>query len=256
MTKFEGKIALVTGAGRGIGKAVALALAAAGADILSADIDLSMAEDTASEVEKLGCRAMARKVDVRDWQGVKTLLDQCTDKFGGLDILVNNAGVVQSALVETMAVEDWQRIMDTNVKGVFLCCKFAIPYLRRQPWGSIINIASVAGKNGVPTMSAYCASKFAVVGFTNALAKELAKTDITVNAVCPGIIYTAMWEYLAETFKRPGESIQESWERTVNTIPQGQAQTPEDIADLVLYLIKARHVTGQAINVDGGMELH
>ena len=105
-------------------------------------------------------------------------------------------------------------------------------------------------------MTAYCASKFAVIGFTNALAKELAKTNITVNAICPGIIYTAMWEYLAETFQRPNESIEESWQRQINTIPQGQPQTPEDVADLVLYLVKARHVTGQAINVDGGMEMH
>lgn len=256
MNEFEGKIALVTGAGRGIGRAVALALAAAGADILSADIDLSLAEGTAAEVEKLGGRALAYRADVRDRQGVKTLLDHCADKLGGLDILVNNAGVVQSALVEDLAVEDWQRIMDINVKGVFLCCKFAIPYLRRQPRGSIINIASVAGKNGVPTLSAYCASKFAVIGFTNALAKELARTNITVNAVCPGIIYTAMWEYLASIFKRPDESLQESWQRSVNTIPQGQPQTPEDVAELVLYLVKARHITGQAINVDGGMEMH
>lgn len=256
MTEFEGKIALVTGAGRGIGRAVALALAAAGTGILSADIDLSMAEGTASEVEKLGGRAIAQKVDVTDWRGVNALFDRCTDQFGGLDILVNNAGVVQSALVENLPVDDWQRIMDINVKGVFLCCKSAIPYLRRRPRGSIVNIASVAGKNGVPTMAAYCASKFAVIGFTNALAKELARTNITVNAICPGIIYTAMWEYLAETFKRPEESLEESWQRHVNTIPQGQPQTPEDVAELVLYLVKARHVTGQAINVDGGMEMH
>jgi meso-butanediol dehydrogenase/(S,S)-butanediol dehydrogenase/diacetyl reductase len=256
MTEFKGKVALVTGAGRGIGKAIALALAAAGTNIIAADIDFSMAEGTAAEVEKLGCRALAQKVDVTDWLGVKTLLDQGADKFGGLDILVNNAGVVQSALAENLSVEDWQRIMDINVIGVFLCCKFAIPHLRKQPWASIINIASVAGKNGVPTMTAYCASKFAVIGFTNALAKELARTNITVNAVCPGIIYTAMWEYLAETFRRPEESLQESWQRHLITIPQGQPQTPEDVADLVLYLVKARHVTGQAINVDGGMELH
>ena len=121
MSELEGKIALVTGAGRGIGKAVALAPAAAGVNILLADIDLSMAEGAAAEVEKLGRRAIARKVDVTDWQEVKTLFDHCTDKLGGLDILVNNAGVVQSALVENMSVEDRQRIMDINFKGVFLC---------------------------------------------------------------------------------------------------------------------------------------
>ncbi len=256
MTELEGKRALITGAGRGLGKAIALALAAAGSNIISADIDLAMAEGTASEVEEMGRRAIAQKVDVTDQPGVKALLKRGEDEFGGIDILVNNAGIVQSAFVVDMAVEDWQRIMDINVKGVFLCCKFAIPYLRQQAWGSIINIASIAGKNGVPTMSAYCASKFAVIGFTNALAKELAKTNITVNAICPGIIYTAMWEYLAETFKRPDESARESWQRQVSTIPQGEPQTPEDIAELVLYLIKARHVTGQAINVDGGMEFH
>jgi meso-butanediol dehydrogenase/(S,S)-butanediol dehydrogenase/diacetyl reductase len=170
---------------------------------------------------------------------------------------VCNAGVVSIAPVERLSEETWDLTLDVNVKGVFLCCQAAIPHLRTRGGGAILNVASVAGKNGVPGMAHYCASKFAVVGFTNSLARELAGQGIRVNAICPGILRTQMWEYLAETLKAPGESREDSWQRYVRSmIPLGRPQTPEDIGQLAVYLVSAENVTGQAINVDGGMELH
>ena len=133
----------------------------------------------------------------------------------------------------------------------------AQPFLKKRPDPAIINVASVAGKDGAPGMAHYCASKFAVVGFTNSLAKEVAPHGVRVNAICPGILRTQMWEYLSETLKRPNESKEESWQRYVrDLIPLGRPQTPEDIGQLAVYLASAPNVTGQAINVDGGMELH
>jgi meso-butanediol dehydrogenase/(S,S)-butanediol dehydrogenase/diacetyl reductase len=188
---------------------------------------------------------------------VEAAVGDTVARLGKLDILVCNAGVVHISAVETMSEAAWDLTMDVNVKGVFLSCKAALPELKRSGEGCIITIASVAGKNGAPGMAHYCASKFAVVGFTNALAKEVARYNIRVNAICPGILRTQMWEYLADTFKRPGETKEESWQRYVSTlIPQGRAQTPEDIGQLAIYLATAPNVTGQAINVDGGMEMH
>jgi meso-butanediol dehydrogenase / (S,S)-butanediol dehydrogenase / diacetyl reductase len=164
--------------------------------------------------------------------------------------------VVSISPVQVMAEETWDLTMAVNVKGVFLTCQAAIPQLRERR-GCIINIASVAGKNGAPGMAHYCASKFAVVGFSNSLAKELARYGVRVNAICPGILRTQMWEYLAETLRQQAESKEESWQRYVRTlIPLGRPQTPEDIGDLAVYLATAENVTGQAINVDGGLELH
>src|SRR5262245_38182521 len=178
-------------------------------------------------------------------------------RLGQIDILVCNAGVVHIAAVETMPEEEWDLTMAVNVKGVFLSCKAALPVLRGRRGACIINIASVAGKNGAPGMAHYCASKFAVVGFTNALAKEVAQTGVRVNAICPGILRTQMWEYLSERFKRAEESKEAAWGRFVHTmIPLGRPQTPDDIGALAVYLATAQNVTGQAINVDGGMELH
>jgi meso-butanediol dehydrogenase/(S,S)-butanediol dehydrogenase/diacetyl reductase len=178
-------------------------------------------------------------------------------QLGGLDVLVCNAGVVHISTVEAMPEEEWDLTMAVNVKGVFLSCKAALPILKQRPGSCIINIASVAGKNGAAGMAHYCASKFAVVGFTNSLAKEVARFNVRVNAICPGILRTQMWEYLAETFKQAGESKEDAWQRYTRTlIPLGRPQTPADIGALAVYLATADNVTGQAINVDGGMELH
>jgi len=156
-----------------------------------------------------------------------------------------------------MGEEEWDLTMAVNVKGVFLACKAALPVLSGRSGASIINIASVAGKNGAPGMAHYCASKFAVVGFSNSLAKEVAGSGVRVNAICPGILRTQMWEYLAERLRQGGESKEESWRRYVrNLIPLGRPQTPDDIGALAVYLATADNVTGQAINVDGGMEMH
>ena len=160
-------------------------------------------------------------------------------------------------MVEAMTEEEWDLTMAVNLKGVFLSCKAALPALKERSGSCIINIASVAGKNGAPGMAHYCASKFAVVGFTNSLAKEVARFNIRANAICPGILRTQMWEYLAETLRQKGEAKEDAWQRYVRTlIPLARPQTPADIGALAVYLATATNVTGQAINVDGGMELH
>ena len=243
MTTLAGKVALVTGGGRGIGRGIVLALAEAGADVAIADVDtlaagaqqygdshvsgFACAQRTAAEVGERGRRAVAIAADV-------------TSK------------VACAAMDEAT----WDLTFAVNVKGVFLSCQAAIPTLVERG-GCIIAVASVAGKNGAPGLAHYCASKFAVVGFTNALAKELAPANVRVNAICPGILRTQMWEYLAETLRTAGETRDQSWERYIKQlIPLGRPQTPEDIGRAAVYLATAPNVTGQALNVDGGMELH
>ena len=271
--KLAGKVALVTGGARGIGRGIALALAGEGADVAIAEVDrmasaaqqygaaavsgYRAAQETVKEIQALGRRAAAIEADVTQWTQVQRMVAETVAQLRQLDILVCNAGVVHIAPVEGMSEEEFDLTMAVNVKGVFLSCKAALPVLKQRPGACIINIASVAGKNGAPGMAHYCASKFAVVGFTNSLAKEVARLNIRVNAICPGILRTQMWEYLADTFKQQGESKEEAWQRYTRTlIPLARPQTPEDIGQLAVYLATAANVTGQAINVDGGMELH
>lgn len=273
MTTLNGQVALVTGGARGIGRGIALALAQAGAAVAIADLEqmasaaqqysnpniggFTEAQKTAAEITALGRRSLAIQADVCKKSDNVRMVEETLSRLGGLHILVCNAGVVSVAPVESMSEETWDLTFAVNVKGVFLSCQAAIPALKTQGKGCIINIASIAGKNGAVGLAHYCASKFAVVGFTNSLAKELAPANIRVNAICPGILRTQMWEYLAETLKRPNESKEGAWQRYIKgMIPLGRPQTPEDIGQLAVYLATAENVTGQAINVDGGVEMH
>lgn len=273
MTALNGQIALVTGGARGIGRGIALALARAGADVAIADLEqmtsaaqqygnaniggFTEAQKTASEITALGRRSLAIQADVTKKSDNVRMVEETLSRLGALNILVCNAGVVSVASVETMSEETWNITFDVNVKGVFLSCQAAIPRMKAQGKGCIINIASIAGKNGSAGLAHYCASKFAVVGFTNSLAKELASANIRANSICPGILRTQMWEYLAENLKRSSESKEDAWQRYIKgMIPLGRPQTPEDIGQLAVYLAAAENVTGQAINVDGGIEMH
>lgn len=271
--KLEGKVALVTGGGRGIGRGIALALAEEGADIAIVETDVldspfnqygvkeingyHSAQKVVEEIKALGRRAIAVQADVTKWDQVQAAVKQTIQELGQIDISVHNAGVINVVPVEEMEEEAWDITMDVNVKGVFLCCKAVIPHMKQRGGGKIINTASIGGKNAFPTLAHYCASKFAVVGFTNSLAKELAQDNITVNAICPGIVRTAMWDLLADLWKQPGESVEESWQRHLDAlIPQGRAQVPADMGQLAVYFATADNVTAQAFNVDGGTELH
>lgn len=274
MALLDGKVALITGGSRGIGRGIALSLAEAGADIAVADVEqlastgknqygtaeiggLTAAQTTSADIVSLGRRAVVLQADVTKRTDTLRMVEETVKQLGRLDILVCNAGVISIMPVETMDEATWDITFDINIKGTFLSCQSVIPIMKKQGNGCIINIASIAGKNGAPGSAHYCASKFAVVGFTNSLAKELVGDNIRVNAICPGIVQTQMWEYLTDSFKEPEESKEDAWKRIVQTmIPMARPQTPEDIGQLAVYLATAENVTGQAINVDGGMELH
>ncbi len=254
--ELPGKIALITGGGRGIGRGIALAFAGAGCTVAVADLLLDNAQLVADELVALGQPALALAVDVTDAAQIEALVAATTAAFGRIDILVNAAGVVHSAPVTAITEADWDRVIDINLKGTFLCCRAVLPAMQARGSGCIINLASVAGKEGSAALSHYCASKFGVVGFTNAVAREVARDGITVNAICPGIVQTAMWDYLSDACRRPGETADDSWRRVVGNIPQGRPQTAEDIGAAAVFLAAMDNVTGQAINVDGGMVSH
>lgn len=272
MTNLSGRVALVTGGAQGIGRGIAISLAEAGVDIAIADRIPSNAaaihdgpqsgpgtslDETIEHIRSLGRRALAISADVTRKDDNRRMVEHTVRELGNLDILVCNAGVLSVSEVESLSEADWDHTFAVNIKGVFLACQAAIPTLKRSAHGCIINIASVAGKNGYAGLAHYCASKFAVVGFTNALARELAPASVRVNAICPGIVRTQMWDQLAEAGRRPTESREDAWRRAVaKRVPLGRPQTPGDIGACVCYLAAAENITGQAINVDGGMELH
>ncbi len=270
MGQLAGQVALITGGAKGIGRGIAIALAQAGADVVvsnrghsdqadgSTAIDsMVAAKEVVEAIQALGQRAIAIEADVTCAQDIEQMVSQTLAQFGRLDILVCSAGVVSRLPIEALTEAEWNRTFDINVKGVFLACQAVIPTMRQQKKGCIITISSIAGKGGAPGLTHYCASKFAVVGFTNALAKELAADTIRVNAICPGIVQTQMWEYLAEEAREGQETKEDAWQRIVETqIPLMRPQTPEDMGQLAVYIAAAPNLTGQAINLDGGIRLY
>ena len=270
MSDVAGKVALITGGGTGIGKGVALLFAREGMKLALNGLEHAPTADNQYETkhiggysaalavaEEIGGDAIAIDADVADGAAVEAMFAQTVERFGRVDVVVNAAGVITARPIAEMSEAEWDNIMDVNAKGTFLVNKAAVIQMRAQgDGGRIVNISSVAGKFGTATLSHYCASKFAVIGFSNALAKEVARENITVNCICPGIVGTQMWTLLNVAFGESGETPEQTYARFVEGyIPQGVPQTEEDMAELALYLVRAPHVTGQAINLDGGAAL-
>ena len=243
---MEGKIAIVTGGSRGIGRAVCLELARQGADIVfSYAGNTAAAEETLAQLQALGVRARGVQGSVADPEAVKNLVDTAVKELGGVHILVNNAGITRDGLAMTLKEEDFDAVIETNLKGAFLCMKAAARPMMKAKFGRIINLSSVVALRGNPGQINYCASKAGVIGMTKSLAKELGGRGITVNAVAPGYIATDMTAALPDAAR----------EAMLSTIPAGRAGTPEDVAAAVAFLAsdEAAYITGQVLSVDGGM---
>lgn len=260
--KIKNKIAIVTGGGSGIGGAIALRLAAEGAKVVVADLSKEAAVRIIAEIKAGSGEGMAVQVDATRPEDVDKLVRKTLTDYGVIDILVNNVGggAGGTTLIADTLPDDWGKTIEINLKSTFLACRAVVKSMAERKQGRIINIASIAGKSGEPLLGAYCASKFGVLGLTQTLARELARYTITVNAVCPGYVYTPTWAKLAQSLKdsQPAladKSLQEIFEARVKSVtPLRRPQSPEDIASLVAYLAseEARNITGQAINVDGG----
>ena len=255
---LKNKVALVTGAARGIGKEIALALAREKARVAAADIAALEGpefQELLKEANRDRLEVLPLQADVAVSGAVEKMLQKTLARFGGLDILVNAAGVISVSPVAEMEEREWDRVINVNLKGVFLCCKAALPHLLKRGEARIINVASVAGKAGRPGLAHYAASKHAVQGFTKSLAYEVAPQNITVNAVNPGIVDTPMWsEVLAPHFGRQrGADPEKAFAAIIKErIPLGRPQTLDDIAQAVLFLCKSPNITGCSLTVDGG----
>ena len=242
---LQGQVAVITGASRGIGRAVAMKLSAAGAAVVVTATTIEGATRTADEIIAAGGRALAVKVDVSVAAEVETLFKEAVAAFGRLDILVNNAGITKDGLLLRMKESDWDAVMDVNLKGAFNCTREAAKIMSKARYGRIVNVSSVVGEMGNPGQANYCASKAGMIGLTKSVAKELARRNVTVNAVTPGFIETDMTHELSEKAK---ESLQEQ-------IPMGRLGSGDDIASAVAFLVSegAAYITGHVLSVNGGM---
>lgn len=243
---LKGKTAIVTGAGRGIGKAIAIKLASYGANVVINDIAQSEdADKTSAEIRELGVNSICVKGDVRNIEDVKNLIDSTVKEFGAIDIFVNNAGITRDGLMLRMSEEDWDMVMDINLKGVFNCIKTVARPMMKSRKGSIINIASVVGVTGNAGQANYSASKAGLIGLTKTTAKEFSSRGIRCNAVAPGFIQSAMTDKLPDDIKK----------QYFDSIPLGKFGTVDNIADTVAFLASdmSEYITGQVICVDGGL---
>lgn len=259
--KLKDKTALITGGGRGIGRAVAFAFAREGARVALLARTAQQIEQVAEEIRaECDTEAVSAVCDVADAESVARAFAGVSERFGrGVDVLVNNAGIAESAPLVKTSDELWQRIIAVNLTGTFLCTRAALPAMIERGWGRIINVASIAGKTGAPYISAYTASKHGVLGLTRCVALEAATKGVTVNAICPGYVETEMAEQAVNNIAgKTGKSATEARDVLNRMSPQNRLVTPEEVAALALLLAshEGRGINGQAINVDGGSCLY
>jgi len=242
---FNGKTALITGSGGGIGKSIALLLADLGADIVVNDVSLDNAQQTAEKITAKGRKSLVSQANVVNAAEVEEMFKSISSTFGRLDILVNNAGITRDSLLRDMTEQQWDQVMDVNLKGVFLCCKYALTLMSEQSGGKIVNIASASAQMGNIGQMNYAASKGGVISITKTLAKELARYQINVNAVAPGFIKTPMTEAVPDKVEK----------YLIGQIPLRRAGEPLEVANAVAFLSsnRADYITGQILSINGGM---
>jgi 3-oxoacyl-[acyl-carrier protein] reductase len=245
---LSGRVAIVTGSGRGIGRAIALKLAEVGATVVVNDIgEAELIESVADEIKTMKRRSLAILADVSSSSDVARLVEETIATYDKVDILVNNAGITRDQLVVRMSEEDWDKVLNVNLKSVFLCTRAVLRHMIKQRWGRIISMASIVGVVGNPGQANYASAKAGIIGFTRTIAKEVASRGITANAIAPGFIDTEMTQRLAENQRQ----------ELKRQIPLGYIGSPRDVAEAVAFLAseEARYITGQVLSVDGGMAI-
>ena len=250
MRPLEGRVAVVTGGARGIGRAIAVAMAEAGAKVAVTDLREDEAAETAQFVD-----GMAVALDVTKFGDLADRFQRIENALGGIDILVNNAGIFNMASIDKITPEDYRRQFDVNVGGTIFACQAVVPFMKRRGGGSIINFSSQAGRRGEPNIVLYCSTKAAVISITQSLALELAGDSIRVNAIAPGVVDTPMWDVVDAQFAEyENKPLGQKKREVADAVPLGRMGSPRDIADPCVFLASddARYITAQTLNVDGG----